>query len=258
MGGFEHLGLTGPGTAARRNAAGGIQVATLPAESAAGQPVDVQLSTVTLLRDQKRTYLHFKRFFDISNAAFQLLLFSPIMLVAALAIKLYDGGPVFFRQLRLTGGPDGPREFHILKFRTMVVDAEHNGTKITPKNDGRITPLGRVLRKLKIDEIPQLLNILRGDMSFVGPRPQTMGYVEQFREHYQLIHSVVPSGLTDLASVRYRNEEEELAKAADPEQLYLERIMPEKIRLHHEYVQRMNLLLDLRILYQTLVSVYVR
>ena len=252
MGGFRQLGSALPDNASST------------AHDRAGLACDPHLdggcalSTLTVLRDRSRYYLRVKRIFDFTNALFQLLLFAPIMVAAAAAIWLYDRGPVFFQQRRLTGGPQGPREFGIIKFRTMVINAEGQGGKITPKNDGRITPVGRVLRKLKIDEMPQLFNILRGEMSFVGPRPQTLGYVEHFREHYQLIHSVVPSGLTDLASVRYRNEEEELARAEDPEQLYLSRIMPEKIELHHEYIQRMGLLLDLRILFLTIVSVYGR
>ncbi len=257
MGGIRQFGSAlpaDPGGAAHRRG-GSLGQGTLAAPLELDE--DCQLSKLTLLRDRSRMYLRFKRIFDISNALIQLVLFSPIMLLAAAAIKLYDGGPVFFCQPRLTGGPQGPRQFGILKFRTMVVNAEGQGGKITPKNDGRITPVGRILRKLKIDEIPQLINILRGEMSFVGPRPQTLGYVEHFRDHYQLIHSVVPSGLTDLASVRYRNEEEELASADDPEQMYLEHIMPEKIKLHHEYIQRMNFWLDLSILAKTLIGVYV-
>lgn len=257
MGGFRQLGSALPadsGRPARRPATNGHS-GLLAAPIDLGE--DCQLSKLTLLRDRCRFYLRFKRVFDVTNALIQLVIFSPIMLLAAIAIKLYDGGPVLFRQPRLTGGPHGPRQFDIFKFRTMVLDAESQGGKITPKNDGRITPVGRILRKLKIDEIPQLFNILRGEMSFVGPRPQTLGYVEHFREHYQLIHSVVPSGLTDLASVRYRNEEEELACSDDPERMYLERIMPEKIKLHHEYIQRMNFWLDLTILAKTLIGVYV-
>jgi lipopolysaccharide/colanic/teichoic acid biosynthesis glycosyltransferase len=258
MGGLRHLGPAAPATPGSIPHGRTGREAQVDLDLPGKPGADCQLSKLTLLRDRCRCYLRFKRTFDIINAVLQLVLFAPIMLLAALAIKLYDGGPVLFSQRRITGGPRGPREFNIYKFRTMVIDAERHGAKITPKNDGRITPVGRVLRKLKIDEMPQLLNILRGEMSFVGPRPQTLGYVERFREHYQLIHSVVPSGLTDLASVRYRNEEEELAGADDPEALYVNRIMPEKIKLHHEYVQRMSLLLDLRILYLTLVSVYGR
>lgn len=208
-------------------------------------------------RARYRAYAPLKRGFDVLNAALQLALFSPLFALAALAIALTDRGPVFFRQQRLTGGPGGPRTFAILKFRTMVVDAESRGAKITGRHDPRITPTGRVLRGLKLDELPQLLNILRGEMSFVGPRPQTLGYVEQFREHYHAIHSVVPAGLTDLATLKYRDEGRLLAQAADPERLYVEEIMPDKIAFHYRYLERLGLAQDLSILAQTVLQVFV-
>ena len=203
-------------------------------------------------------YIRFKRVFDIVHSLLQLVLFSPVFLVSILAIKLYDRGPVFFTQERITGGPGGPRRFRIVKFRTMVVNAEALGAKITEEADPRITPFGAFLRKFKIDEIPQLVNILRGEMTFVGPRPQTLGYVELFRNHYELIHSVVPAGLTDLASIRFRDEGGILSEADDPEQVYIEKIMPDKIRCHQEYVRRMNLALDMSILWQTILRVFVK
>ncbi len=210
---------------------------------------------VNALKRKRRAYLILKRVSDIVNALIQIVLFSPIMLIAALAIKLYDNGPVFFLQERITGGADGPRKFKIVKFRTMVCDAENHGRKITPKNDTRITPVGRLLRRFKIDEIPQLLNILKGDMSFVGPRPQTLGYVDKFKKHYEFIHSVVPAGLTDLATIRFRNEEELLSGTDDPEKLYVEKIMPDKINWHILYVKQVNPLLDFWILFMTIVLV---
>ena len=210
------------------------------------------------LRNQHRGYILFKRMFDFINAAIQLVLFSPLLLISMLAIKAYDRGPVFFCQERITGGPAGPRQFRIIKFRTMVVDAESMGAKITEKSDPRITPFGKLLRKFKIDEIPQLINILRGEMSFVGPRPQTLGYVEKFRDHYEVIHSVIPAGLTDLASIRFRDEGALLNAAEDPERFYIERIMPDKICCHQEYVRRMNFALDMQILWYTLVQVFIK
>lgn len=215
-------------------------------------------SEVDAVLDQRRGYLALKRLFDAFNAALQLVLFAPIFLLAMLSIKLYDRGPVFFHQERITGGPDGPRHFKILKFRTMVVDAEALGAKITGKTDPRITPIGKLMRKFKIDEIPQLVNILRGDMSFVGPRPQTLGYAEHFRDHYDLIHSVVRAGLTDLASIRFKDEGGILSAASDPERVYIEKIMPAKIRTHQEYVRNMNLALDMKILWLTIVRVFLK
>lgn len=212
---------------------------------------------VECLLRTKSGYLTMKRVFDFLNAAWQLIFFSPVLLISALLIKLYDFGPVFFTQERITGGKSGPRTFKIIKFRTMVLGAEGMGYQITSKSDPRITPVGRLLRRLKIDEMPQLWNILRGDMSFVGPRPQTMGYVDKFKEHYELIHSLVPAGLTDLASIRFRNEEEILSGADDPEELYLESVMPDKIAFHGEYVRKMGLALDACIMWRTVVQVFI-
>lgn len=213
---------------------------------------------LAVLRERYIRYAPFKRTFDIVNAAAQLVLFSPLFLLSALAVKLSDGGPVLFRQQRLTGGLDGPLTFEILKFGTMVVDAERLGSKITMRHDPRITGVGKVLRWLKLDELPQLINILRGDMSFVGPRPQTLGYVEQFREHYEAIHSIVPAGLTDLATMKYRDEAQLLASVADKERYYIDVIMPDKIVYHYQYLSRIGLLEDTSILLRTVGYVLVR
>ncbi|MCH7472113.1 sugar transferase [bacterium] len=223
----------------------GVGIAPLPA------------AQVEQILSSHRSFLRFKRIFDVYNSLVQLVLFSPLFLVFALAIKLYDRGPVLFSQERLTKGRTGPRIFRILKFRTMVVGAEKLGAQITERRDPRITPVGRVLRSLKLDELPQLLNILRGEMSFVGPRPQTLGYVEAFKGHYSQIHSVVPAGLTDLASLKYREEGRMLSEADDPERYYLEKIMPDKIRCHYLYLERMNLATDLGILMHTILRVFV-
>lgn len=203
-------------------------------------------------------YLRVKRVFDAVNAAIQLTIFSPLMLLISALIWVGDRGPVFFRQERLTGGPGGPRVFKILKFRTMVVGAESMGAKITCRGDQRITPIGRLLRKTKLDELPQYFNVLVGDMSFVGSRPQTLGYVEAFREHYERIHSIVPAGVTDLASVKYKDEGRLLDSVEDPESFYIEHIMPDKIRCHYEYVRHMSLGGDLKIIFLTLAKVFSR
>lgn len=205
-----------------------------------------------------QAYLRFKRGFDVVNALLQLTLFAPLMLLISAVIWLSDRGPVFFLQERLTGGRRGPRVFRIIKFRTMVVDAESLGAKITGKNDCRITPIGRLLRKTKLDELPQYINVLKGEMSFVGPRPQTLGYVEAFRDHYHAIHSIVPAGVTDLASVKYKDEGRILDSVEDPERYYIEHIMPDKIRCHYEYVRNMSLGSDLKIIFLTLAKVFSR
>ncbi len=167
----------------------------------------------------------------------------------ALAIKLDSRGPVFFRQVRM-GRNFQP--FRIYKFRTMVADAPSRGAQITAGADPRITRVGAVLRKTKIDELPQLINVLVGDMSLVGPRPEVPKYVEMFADDYRDILSVRP-GITDPASVKYRDESEVLAAAADPEAAYVNEILPEKIALARQYIARSSFAYDLVVLFQTLL-----
>jgi len=194
-----------------------------------------------------------KRVFDIIAAAIGLVLLSPLLLLAALAVKFTSRGPMLFRQERVGCGG---RPFYILKFRTMVADAPARGGQITFGADPRITPVGRVLRKTKIDELPQLFNVLRGEMSLVGPRPEVAKYVEMFAEDYEEILRVRP-GVTDLASLKFRDESTILGQAADPEREYVERVLPEKIRLAKEYVRRQSLFFDFWIIFATLYTVAV-
>jgi lipopolysaccharide/colanic/teichoic acid biosynthesis glycosyltransferase len=214
-------------------------------------------AAIAALIHRRRVYLRARRACDIFNALWLLVLLSPVFALAALAVWLQDRGSVFYRQERLTGGIGGPRFFRICKFRTMVKNADKLGGKITGLRDPRITPVGRLLRALKIDEMPQLINILRGEMSFVGPRPQTLGFVATFQDHYNAIHSVIPAGLTDLASLKYADEGRLLSQADDPEQYYVEQIMPRKMECHLEYIRRMSLGLDALILIATVLHVFV-
>jgi lipopolysaccharide/colanic/teichoic acid biosynthesis glycosyltransferase len=188
-----------------------------------------------------------KRAFDLLAAAAGLLLVAPVLFAAAIAVRATSPGPVFFRQERIGRGG---RPFFIYKFRTMVSDAPRLGGPITFGNDPRITPVGKFLRKTKLDELPQLFNVLAGHMSLVGPRPEVPRYVEMFREDYNVILQVRP-GVTDLASIKYRDESAVLGKAADPEQEYIRVVLPEKIRLAKEYVASRSLRLDLMILFGT-------
>jgi lipopolysaccharide/colanic/teichoic acid biosynthesis glycosyltransferase len=190
-----------------------------------------------------------KRLLDIVAAALGLVLLSPLLACLAVAVKLGSSGPVFFRQQRVGSGF---RPFVMLKFRTMVADAPRLGGPITVGADPRITGVGRFLRKTKLDELPQLFNVLRGDMSLVGPRPEVDRYVEMFRRDYAEILAVRP-GITDLASIRYRDEASILAAAKDPEEEYVRRILPEKIRLAKEYARRRSLPLDLAIIFATVL-----
>ena len=190
-----------------------------------------------------------KRLFDIVVSFCGLLASSPILLLAAIAVKLDSAGPVLFKQERI-GRHFVP--FQILKFRSMTVRSE--GPQITAAGDARVTRAGRILRRTKFDELPQLLNVLRGDMSLVGPRPEVRKYVEQFRSDYAEILRVRP-GVTDLASIHYRDEERILAAAPDSEREYVERVLPHKIDLAKEYIRRASLRLDFEILVRTFFSV---
>jgi lipopolysaccharide/colanic/teichoic acid biosynthesis glycosyltransferase len=195
-----------------------------------------------------------KRSVDVVASSVGLLLLSPLFAVTALLIKLDSKGPVFFRQERIGYGL---RTFVIYKFRTMVVDASLKGGLLTSGGDSRITRIGRVLRKSKIDELPQLINVLRGEMSLVGPRPEVARYVELYRREYEEILQVQP-GITDLASLKYRNESALLELAADPEREYVTRVLPDKIALAREYVRRSSFLFDMSLIFRTLLKIVVR
>ena len=188
-----------------------------------------------------------KRLFDVVAAVAGLLVLSPLFALVALAIKLTSRGPVFFRQERV--GRDF-QTFRIYKFRTMVVDAPRLGGQITAGRDPRITSIGHLLRKTKLDELPQLLNVLFGEMSLVGPRPEVPKYVEMFRPQFAEVLSVRP-GITDLASVKYRDENEILGRADDPEAAYVNQVLPDKLALATEYVRRASFWFDVRLIFAT-------
>jgi len=190
-----------------------------------------------------------KRGFDILASLLGLTILSPVLLIVALLIKLTSPGPVFFRQERIGRGF---RSFQILKFRTMVPDAHKLGGQLTAGKDPRITRIGCLLRKMKLDELPQLINVLKGDMSFVGPRPEVRRYVEMYRKDFEELLTMRP-GITDPASLKYRYESEILGQSTDPETTYIEKILPEKISLAKQYVRRPSLWLDLSLIFKTLL-----
>ncbi len=195
---------------------------------------------------KSETYKILKRMFDIVIAVILSILFFPIAIVVALLIALEGAGPVFFRQAR-TGQLEKP--FYILKFRTMRHESQ--GLNITVCGDDRITKLGRALRKSKLDEIPQLINVLKGEMSIVGPRPQVVGDIEYYDNiSRQIIFSERP-GITDLASLLYIHEERLLAESSDPLKTYFEVILPEKNRLRVRHIIQQSFLFDLKIIIWT-------
>lgn len=195
-----------------------------------------------------------KRAFDASLSLAGLILLAPVFAVVALLIKCEDAGPVFYRGLRV--GQFG-KPFWIFKFRTMVVDAEKLGGSSTAADDPRILKVGKFLRRYKLDELPQLLNVLRGKMSLVGPRPEVQQYVNMYTEEERVILLVKP-GITDWASLWNSNEGAILAGRPDPEKTYLEQIRPHKIKLQLEYVQHQSFWTDLTILIQTLGAIIFR
>ena len=192
-----------------------------------------------------------KRTLDLTLAGLGVVVLSPLLAVVAASVALDSPGPVFFRQVRVGRGF---RPFRIIKFRTMVEDAARRGGPLSIGADPRVTRVGRWLRRLKLDELPQLFNVLAGDMSLVGPRPEVPEYVERYRADYADILTVRP-GMTDLASLKYRDESALLAAAADPGAEYVRVILPDKIRLAREYVRRSSVLFDLSLILRTLGAV---
>jgi len=188
-----------------------------------------------------------KRTFDLVSAGIGVVLLAPLLALLALLVKAEDGGPVFFRQGRV--GYRG-RPFRIWKFRTMIPDAEARGLPLTVGRDPRVTRIGAWLRRLKLDELPQLLNVLAGDMTLVGPRPEVPRYVASYGAPERRVLELVP-GVTDEASIRYADESTILAAMADPERVYVEQILREKIRLNLEYAARATVWTDLRVVLAT-------
>jgi lipopolysaccharide/colanic/teichoic acid biosynthesis glycosyltransferase len=194
-----------------------------------------------------------KRLFDIAISFLGLILLFPLMLFICLFIRKEDKGPILYRGIRV--GEDG-KLFNIYKFRTMVVDADKKGGPSTSDDDPRITKIGKVLRKYKLDEIPQLINVLKGEMSIVGPRPEVPQEVATYSDEEKRILLVKP-GMTDYASILFNNEGEILKGSPDPHQTYREKIRPEKLRLALQYVDNNSFLVDLNIIIKT-VAIIIR
>lgn len=193
----------------------------------------------------------FKRGFDFITSTIGFLLISPILLIIAVLIKITSKGPILFKQKRVG---KNALVFNILKFRTMVVDAEKVGRQITVGNDSRITKVGIFLRKYKLDELPQLINVIKGDMSLVGPRPEVPKYVELYNENQKRVLEVRP-GITDYASIEYRDENSILGNVENPEEYYINIIMPHKIDLNMEYIENNNVFIDIAIIFKTIFNI---
>ena len=200
---------------------------------------------------ERSVHLALKRLMDIVVSGCALAVLWPVLLLIAIAIKIDDPGPVFYRQVRVGRGG---KTFRIYKFRTMVVDADKKGLAITVGRDNRITRMGAFLRKTKLDELAQLINVFTGEMSFVGPRPEVPKYVDMYTPYQRQVLLVRP-GITDYASIAYRNENDLLAGADDPEKMYIEKIMPDKIELNMKYLREISPLADIRLILSTIVAV---
>ena len=206
---------------------------------------------IAAILEKRKPQLAAKRAMDIVISGGALLVLWPALLLVALAIKIDDPGPVFYRQVRV--GRNG-KPFRIFKFRTMVVDADKKGLSITVGRDNRITRMGAFLRKTKLDELAQLLNVFVGEMSFVGPRPEVQRYVDLYTPYQRQVLLVRP-GITDYASIAYRNENDLLATAEDPERMYIETVMPDKIELNMKYLREISPLADIRLILGTVAAV---
>jgi len=194
-----------------------------------------------------------KRFFDFVFSAVGLLALSPFFLVIALLIKIDSAGPIFFRQVRV-GRYLCP--FRIHKFRTMVVNASDLGPSVTTAADLRVTRVGKILRKYKLDELPQLIDVFLGDMSLVGPRPEVPKYVDAYSDKDKTIIFSVKPGITDKASIEFRNENELIANSSDVESLYIEKILPIKLVYYRDYVETHSLWLDIKIILKTVWLIF--
>lgn len=202
----------------------------------------------------KKFNLILKRLFDILASLCLIILLSPLMLIIFILIKLTSKGPAFYFQERVT---KNKKIFKIIKFRTMVVNADKIGTLITLEHDPRITKIGKILRKFRLDEFPQLFNILSGDMSFVGTRPEVLKYVEQYTDKMKAT-LLLPAGVTSLASIKFKDEDKLLNdkdNTESAEKIYIEKILPEKMKYNLEYLDKFNLWFDIKIMFKTFFAV---
>lgn len=207
-----------------------------------------------ILRKKKLSLLC-KFIFDKVTAFVLLILLSPIIAALALWIKLDSEGPVFYRQKRVT---TYGREFKIFKFRTMVKDADKLGTAVTLQDDPRISKVGKKLRKLRLDELPQVINVLIGDMSFVGTRPEVMKYVEKYSDEMNAT-LLMPAGITSTASIEYKDEDEVIEKYKNSgmtvDEIYVEKVLPEKMKYNLQYIENFSFLEDIKIMLKTVLAV---
>ena len=200
---------------------------------------------------KKRTSLVAKRIFDVVVAIIAFIILSPIFIILSVAIKIDSKGPVMYRQIRVT---QYGKKFRIFKFRTMVNNADKIGAQVTTKNDNRVTRVGKILRKLRLDELPQLFNIILGDMSFVGTRPEVVKYVEKYTDE-MMATLLLPAGVTSEASIQYKDEELLLSIADDADETYVYEVLPQKMKHNLRSLEEFNFFGDIKIMARTVVAV---
>ena len=199
----------------------------------------------------KKGSLILKRLFDILASLILLIILSPLFIIFSIMIKLDSKGSIMFKQNRVT---ENGRIFKIFKFRTMVENADKNGSQVTVENDSRVTKIGKFLRKFRLDEIPQLINILIGDMSFVGTRPEVPKYVELYTDEMKAT-LLMKAGVTSLASIKFKDEEKLLQLDGNIDKIYIENILPQKMQYNLEYLKRFNFFYDIKLMFMTLFAV---
>ena len=203
----------------------------------------------------RKIHLLLKRMIDIIGSIILLIILFPIILIVAVLIKIDSKGPVFYKQERIT---KYGRTFKILKFRTMVQNADKIGSLVTIGEDPRITRIGKIIRKFRIDEFPQIINILLGDMSFVGTRPEVKKYVEKYTDKMKAT-LLMPAGVTSIASIKYKDEDEIISKYLNKgekvDEIYINRVLPEKMKYNLEYINKFSIFYDIRICIQTVIGV---
>ncbi len=217
-------------------------------------PADMQTEEVKpyyeILR-HKRCSLFFKRVFDIFISALMLIILSPLFLILAVAIKIDSRGPVFYRQERVTRYG---KKFRIFKFRTMVQDADKIGTQVTISNDERITKVGKFIRKCRLDEVAQLIDVFRGKMTFIGVRPEVTKYVEKYTPEMKAT-LLLPAGVTNLTSIYYKDEDKLLESAENADEVYLEEILPQKMKWNLKGIKDFSFWNDIKLMFMTLFAV---
>ena len=204
---------------------------------------------------KKKANLYVKRIFDVFFSLILIILLSPILLILSILIKLDSKGTIFYRQERIT---QYGKSFKILKFRTMIQNADKIGTLVTVKNDARITKVGKIIRKIRLDELPQLINILKGEMTFVGTRPEVKKYVDMYTNEMKAT-LLMPAGVTSMASIKYKDEDQIISKYLKEDEkvddIYINRILPEKMKWNLEYIEKFNIFEDLKIEINTIINV---